>query len=272
MVGWYGLLAPEIMEVLEASPSKPSSSSPPRMLPSARPVPPAPGAGGLSAAAASPSPDHPAAAAASAPAARCGRGSVRWGSAPAASAAEREGGGSGRRGKEAGAARRPGVGGDCGRRGEGRGTEGWGRGSSRRGGALQAGAGPVGLGHAPTTPSPAGHPAWTPLVVRCWEGIGRAKEGKMVERMEFDQGIAELLSPSGASESALKKVGSYAGVLGDFPVKIMLGTGKVARLRVFLWLTECLTPSSGLDRHLHSHIHTHTHTHPLKRERGYAGW
>lgn len=29
----YGLLAPEIMEVLEASPSKPSSSSPLRMLP-----------------------------------------------------------------------------------------------------------------------------------------------------------------------------------------------------------------------------------------------
>lgn len=27
VVGWYGLLAPEIMEVLEASPSKPSGSS-----------------------------------------------------------------------------------------------------------------------------------------------------------------------------------------------------------------------------------------------------
>lgn len=27
VVGWYGLLAPEIMEVLEASPSKPSVSS-----------------------------------------------------------------------------------------------------------------------------------------------------------------------------------------------------------------------------------------------------
>lgn len=26
VVGWYGLLAPEIMEVLEASPSKPSAS------------------------------------------------------------------------------------------------------------------------------------------------------------------------------------------------------------------------------------------------------
>lgn len=71
-----------------------------------------------------------------------------------------------------------------------------------------------------------------------------------MERMEFDQGVAELRPPSAASESASEKVGSSAGILGDFPVKTMFRTGEtVRRLRALLWLTECLTPSSGLDRH-----------------------
>lgn len=34
---------------------------------------------------------------------------------------------------------------------------------------------------------------------------------------------SQLLSPPAASESALEKVGSSAGILGDFPVKTMIG-------------------------------------------------
>lgn len=77
-------------------------------------------------------------------------------------------------------------------------------------------------------------------------------------RMEIDQTVTQLLSLPTASEPALEKVGSSAGILGDFSMKTMLGAGgMVKRLRAFLWLQTVRHPLLDLaGTCIHVHIHS----------------